>query len=107
MATSQSGAQLVSAGVESFLPLREERRRWQDRWKLVEFPMFPGYLFVHSTVEGLEPVWRAKGVARVLGNARDKPTPVPDDQIHRVRAVAGPPMRNASSASLTARAARS
>ena len=79
--------QLAAAQLEAFLPLREERRRWKDRWKWVEFPMFPGYLFIHSTVEQLEVVWRAKGVASVLGNGWDQPTPVPDDQILRVRAI--------------------
>ena len=80
-------AQLLGSEVEPFLPLREERRRWKDRWKWVQFPLFPGYMFVRGAVEQLELVWRAKGVARVLGNSRGRPSPVPDAQVHRVRAV--------------------
>lgn len=79
--------QLVAASIESFLPLREERRRWKDRWKWVEFPMFPGYLFVHATGAHLETVWRARGVAQVLGAGWEHPTPVPEEQIARVQAL--------------------
>ncbi len=73
--------------IEPFLPLREERRRWKDRWKLVQFPLFPGYMFVRSPLDELELVWQAKGVVRVVGGDCEHPTPVPDDQILRVRAV--------------------
>ena len=79
--------QIAACALESFLPLRQERRRWKDRWKWVEFPMFPGYLFVRGEIDGLEDVWRAKGVVQVLGRGTGHPTPVPDAQIHRVRAV--------------------
>ena len=37
--------QLVARGVEAFLPLVERRRRWQDRYQMVSFPVFPGYCF--------------------------------------------------------------
>lgn len=38
--------QLAERGIEHFLPLREEMRQWSDRKKLVEAPLFPGYIFV-------------------------------------------------------------
>ena len=31
--------------VETFLPLQTSRRRWSDREKAVELPLFPGYVF--------------------------------------------------------------
>ena len=34
------------AGITRFLPLRMEVRQWSDRKKMVEVPLFPGYLFV-------------------------------------------------------------
>jgi transcription antitermination factor NusG len=34
--------------IESFLPLREVLSRWKDRRKMVQFPLFPGYLFIQS-----------------------------------------------------------
>ncbi len=38
---------ITQAGIESFLPLRTELRQWSDRKKLVEVPVFTGYVFVH------------------------------------------------------------
>lgn len=79
--------QILVSTLEPFLPLRQERRRWKDRWKWVEFPMFPGYLFVRGKEDELKELWRTKGVVQVLGNGWDHPSPVPDEQIHRVRAL--------------------
>ena len=30
---------------QRFCPIREERVRWSDRWKIVKKPLIPGYLF--------------------------------------------------------------
>ncbi|MBX7056706.1 MAG: UpxY family transcription antiterminator [Leptospirales bacterium] len=34
-------------GLEYFLPQVRRRRRWSDRIRMVDFPLFPGYIFVH------------------------------------------------------------
>jgi transcription antitermination factor NusG len=39
--------QLFERRIASFLALREEMRQWSDRRKLVQAPLFPGYIFVH------------------------------------------------------------
>jgi hypothetical protein len=39
------GDQLNGQGYERFLPLYKARKRWSDRIKEVETPLFPGYLF--------------------------------------------------------------
>lgn len=36
---------LRAKGYEEFLPLHTARRRWSDRTKELEVPLFPGYLF--------------------------------------------------------------
>ena len=42
----KSAAQvLLEMGFESFVPLYADRRKWSDRVKLVEFPLFPRYVF--------------------------------------------------------------
>ena len=81
--------QLEAAQVESFLPLRRDRRRWKYRHKWVDFPMFPGYLFVRGDGEALDLVYETRGVLRVLGNGRERPSPVDEDQIERVQIVVG------------------
>ncbi|MCZ8341556.1 MAG: UpxY family transcription antiterminator [Leptospira sp.] len=32
--------------IESYLPLRKERKKWTDRFKWIETPLFPSYIFV-------------------------------------------------------------
>ncbi len=58
---------LKSKGFEEFLPLYTSRRRWSDRWKTVEFPLFPGYLFCRLSEEIRLPVLTIPGVIRVVG----------------------------------------
>lgn len=42
-------ARCLQVEIDCFLPLRKELRQWSDRKKLVDLPLFPGYLFVHAT----------------------------------------------------------
>lgn len=37
---------LGKSGVECYLPLRRIKKKWSDRMKMVEEPLFKGYLFV-------------------------------------------------------------
>jgi transcription antitermination factor NusG len=78
---------LTKKGLEAFLPTVERLRRWKDRKKLVEFPLFPGYLFVHTTREpnSLLNILKVKGVVRMLCTIPGQPDPVPDDQIEALR----------------------
>jgi len=74
---------LSKKGIEAFLPVVERLRKWKDRKKLITFPIFPGYLFVHilnNTQEKLH-VLKINGVVRLLGSGHGEPEPIPDDQI--------------------------
>lgn len=42
-----ASSELKQKGIETFLPSVMKLNQWKDRKKLVEFPLFPGYLFVH------------------------------------------------------------
>jgi len=39
--------ELIEKGIEAFLPLTTTVRKWSDRKKKVEAPLFPSYLFVN------------------------------------------------------------
>ena len=39
--------QLRRKGIDVFLPLLKQVRRWSDRRQVIEAPLFPGYGFVH------------------------------------------------------------
>ncbi len=76
--------QLVSRGVEAFLPLADRRRRWKDRWKNVSFPLFPGYCFARFPHQDRLAVLTAFGVVQILG-INGEATPIPDHEIEAVR----------------------
>jgi transcription antitermination factor NusG len=58
-------------GWEAFVPVYKDRRRWADRIKVVEFPLFPGYVFCRLEVSNRLPVLNTPGVVEVLGNGRE------------------------------------
>ncbi len=76
--------QLDSRRVEAFLPLVERRRRWKDRWKNVDFPLFPGYCFARFPYQERLSVVTAVGVVQILG-INGIAIPVPDHEIEAVR----------------------
>jgi transcriptional antiterminator NusG len=70
--------------IETFLPLREITSQWKDRKKRVLLPLFPGYLFVSTTLEYKLNILNTPGIVRILG-ASGAPAPIPDDQIESIR----------------------
>jgi transcription antitermination factor NusG len=77
-------ALLEARGIEPFLPLVERWRQWQDRRKLVAFPLFPGYCFAKIPRSQRVTALSTPGVVQVIGN-HDGPLPVPDSEIEAVR----------------------
>ena len=75
-------AQLQHKGLETFLPVLEEIRRWSDRQKRVATPLFSGYTFAHFDLSsGLRrELLRTEGVIGVLSFAGEA-APVPSKQI--------------------------
>jgi len=71
--------------IECFLPLVERKSQWKDRKKLVQFPVFPGYLFVHADIrKNRLDILEVRSVVRLVGFA-NKPEPIPEHQIQAVR----------------------
>ena len=68
---------LSAKGYEPFVPLYKNRRRWSDRIKVVEAPLFPGYLFCRFDVYSRLPILTTPGVVQIVGLNR---APVPVDE---------------------------
>jgi transcription antitermination factor NusG len=81
-----AAAQLDQRSIEHFLPLYESVRKWKDRRKLLEFPLFPGYLFVRIPLQERLRVLLTPGVVRLVG-FDNRPAAVPDEQIEALRTV--------------------
>jgi transcription antitermination factor NusG len=76
--------QLRGKGYEPFLPVYKSRRRWSDRVKEFELPLFPGYLFCRFNPLDRLPIIVTPGVLQVVG-AGKKPIAVDDAEIATVR----------------------
>lgn len=74
-------------GIDSFLPSVTRTSRWTDRRKRVEFPLFPGYLFVRIVPHAEEflRVIKTRGTVRFLSLERGHPTPVPAEEIDSLK----------------------
>lgn len=71
--------------IECFLPLREVLSKWKDRKKVVQFPLFPGYLFVNTDMSRRRiDILRVPSVVRVVG-FNSLPEPIPKEQIQAVK----------------------
>lgn len=73
-------------GFTEFLPLYRTRRRWSDRFKEVEMPLFPGYLFCRFDPEHRLPVLLTPGVDFIVGLGK-VPVPVEETEIEAIQAV--------------------
>lgn len=73
-------------GVENFLPLYQSRRRWSDRIKSVELPLFPGYLFCRLNPKYRLPVLTIPGVQHFVGIGKI-PVPIDEAEIGAIQAA--------------------
>jgi transcription antitermination factor NusG len=63
-------------GIPTFLPTYAARRRWSDRTKQVQVPLFDGYVFCQLDPDNRMPVLVTPGVFHFVGIGK---TPVPVD----------------------------
>lgn len=57
---------LRARGFEEFFPSYTARRQWSDRVKLVELPLFNGYVFCRFDRNTLVPILGTPGVAQIV-----------------------------------------
>jgi transcription antitermination factor NusG len=79
---------LEEQGIMTFLPTTTEVRRWSDRRKLVEFPLFSCYAFVNLPwrPELRAKIVRTDGVLGFVGFCGGA-VPIPDIEIENIRTV--------------------
>ena len=77
---------LTKKNLEIFLPIILERSQCRDRLRMLETPLFPGYLFVHTDLNYSDyyHIIRQDGVVRILG-IKGQFTPVPEETIASIR----------------------
>jgi len=76
--------QLQERQIRSFLPTYLSVRRWKDRRKCLELPLFPSYVFVQITAQNRLDLLRLPGVLGLV-SFQGKPAPVPAAEIESLR----------------------
>jgi len=77
---------LENAGYECFLPVSKSTRLWSDRTKLMEVPLFPGYLFCRMNPHNRLTVLMTPGVIQIVGVGKT-PIPVEEEEMQAIRRV--------------------
>jgi transcription antitermination factor NusG len=77
---------LEHKGVERFFPTYRSRRVWTDRTKVLDLPLFPGYVFCRIPLNERNRVVTTEGVVGLVGAGR-QPVPISDAEIEAVRTV--------------------
>lgn len=75
---------LENAGIECYCPLNRVERRWSDRWKTIQEPLFRCYIFVHVSTEDLYKPLEVNGILHYVHHMK-KPAVVRDREINDIR----------------------
>jgi transcription antitermination factor NusG len=59
---------LISRGIEVYLPLKKELRKWSDRKKMVEVPLINSYIFVFIDPAKRKDVFAVNGIVGFVGD---------------------------------------
>lgn len=75
---------LDAAGIEVLLPTHKLRRKWSDRYKIIEEPLFKNYLFVNVEPESRRRCLRPYGAVQFV-SFEGQPAIIPPEQIEAIR----------------------
>lgn len=81
--------ELTRKNIANFLPSVPRTRQWKDRKKVVDFPLFPGYLFVHIAPEPgvFLDVAKTRGFVRFVALEPGRPTAVSPQEIELLKVL--------------------
>lgn len=75
---------LREAGFLVYLPVLKVMRRWSDRVKVVEMPLFSSYVFVNCVEEDLWSAIKLEGVVKAIF-FNGKPASIKDNEIEAIK----------------------
>lgn len=75
---------LQEKGFESYCPLNKVRRKWSDRYKLIEEPLFKSYVFVKANETERTSVRMTPGVINFV-YGEGKPAVIREKEIQNIR----------------------
>lgn len=75
---------LERKGFTTYLPLIPRKSEWKDRTKIVQWPVFPSYVFCRFRKEDLLDVVKTPGIARVV-NHNGAPAVIRDTEMENLQ----------------------
>ncbi|MDW3192220.1 MAG: UpxY family transcription antiterminator [Cytophagales bacterium] len=78
--------QISNLGMEFFLPTYKTVRQWSDRKKKVELPLFPNYVFVHTSERERHLLFSISNLVQFV-SFESKPVKVRDTEIEAVKRI--------------------
>jgi transcription antitermination factor NusG len=79
-------AALRHKGFDAFAPMYRSRRKWSDRTKEIELPLFSGYVFCRFAHEAKVNVLNTPAISRVV-DFGGVPAAIPDAEIEAIRTI--------------------
>ena len=76
--------QLTNQRIKVYLPTQKIRRRWSDRYKIVEEPLFKNYLFVRSESEHYRKALSPYGAVSFV-TFEGEPSIIPDEELEALK----------------------
>ncbi|NQV36557.1 MAG: UpxY family transcription antiterminator [Candidatus Marinimicrobia bacterium] len=76
--------QLTKKGIEAYLPILRQKRRWSDRMKWVDMPLFNSYIFVQIELKNRIYVLETQGVHHII-KFQNKIAVIPEMQIKAIQ----------------------
>ena len=80
--------QLKVKSLEGYVPFYCSRRRWSDRTKVIELPLFPRYVFCRFQFEDRTKILSILSVTSIVGFG-GTPCPVSEQEIETIKSMAG------------------
>jgi len=81
-------ADLTEDGFESYLPLQRTKRKWSDRIRWVDEPMFRGYVFVRVSSREYFKILQHRSALKYISFG-GKPAAIPDHHMEALRRALG------------------
>lgn len=77
-------AKLLEAGIEAYCPLNKVKKKWSDRMKTVEVPLFTSYVFVKILENQKSKVRETPGVVNFVYE-EGKPAVIREKEIEKIQ----------------------
>ncbi|MBX2924901.1 MAG: UpxY family transcription antiterminator [Chitinophagaceae bacterium] len=77
-------ARLEEKGIIAYCPLNKVRKKWSDRYKIINEPLFKSYVFVQVSGDEMKKVRMIPGVVNFV-YWNNKPAVIPEQEISTIR----------------------